>query len=100
MSEKKYKKFKSWYDEVKHKPWNFKEEMEKYCKADVVLLNKAVLEFRKMFTTFDVDPFRYVTLPILCMTIYRGKFLPDETIVSNEQSSFQHYQKNGLYTFK
>ena len=35
----------------------------------------------------DVDPFRYVTLPSLCMSVYRGKFLPDETIVANEQNN-------------
>jgi len=86
MSVKKYKKFKEWYDTAKHQPWNFKDEMERYCKADVTLLSKAVLEFRKMFIKFDVDPFRYVTLPSLCMAIYRGKFLPDATIVANEQN--------------
>ena len=48
--------------------------MERYCKADVTLISKAVLEFRKMFIKFDVDPFRYVTLPSLCMAIYRGNF--------------------------
>ena len=60
--------------------------MERYCKVDVTLLSKAVLESRKMFIKFDVDPFRYVTLPSLCMAIYRGMFLPDATIVANEQN--------------
>ena len=40
-----------------------------------------------MFKTgLDVDPFRYVTLPSLTMGIYRGHFLPSETIVANEQN--------------
>jgi hypothetical protein len=58
--------------------------MVKYCRADVELLSKAVLKFRKMFLeTLDVDPFRYFTLASLCMAIYLNKFLPENTIVGN-----------------
>jgi hypothetical protein len=56
------KKFKPWYDGVKqaqaHTPcvgaaqqWNFKEEMVKYCRADVEVLSKAVLTFRECLKT-------------------------------------------------
>ena len=31
----------------------------------------------------DVDPFRYVTLASLCMSIYIGNFIPEKTIVGN-----------------
>ena len=42
------KKFKPWYDEVKSEPnWDFKHEMTTYCRADVELLSKSVLKFRK-----------------------------------------------------
>ena len=64
--------------------------MVKYCRADVVLLSKATLKFRKMFVDgLDVDPFRYVTLASLCMGIYLNKFLPEKSIVgnSNEKDS-------------
>jgi G:T-mismatch repair DNA endonuclease (very short patch repair protein) len=58
--------------------------MVKYCRAEVELLSKAVLKFRKMFLeSLDVDPFRYVTLASLCMSIFLNKFLPENTIVSN-----------------
>jgi len=82
------KKFKPWYDEVKSEPnWDFKHEMTTYCRADVELLSKSVLKFRKMFKDkLDIDPFRYVTLASLCMAIFRGCFLPDKTIVANEQN--------------
>ena len=67
--------------------WSFKSEMIKYCRADVELLSKAVLSFRKMFKDkLDIDPFRYVTLASLCMAIFRGCFLPDKSIVANEQN--------------
>ena len=61
------RKYKCWYDadtyDTKYAPgWNFKEEMIKYCRADVEVLSKAVLTFRKMFKDkLDIDPFRYVT---------------------------------------
>ncbi len=51
--------------------------MQKYCRADVELLSKTVLKFRKMFIDeLDTDPFRYTTLASLCMSIYSNKFLP------------------------
>ena len=82
------KKFKPWYDGVKcEKQWNFKEEMIKYCRADVEVLSKAVLTFRKMFKAkLDIDPFRYVTLASLCMAIFRGCFLPEKCMIANEQN--------------
>ena len=86
----KYKEgFKRWYDQqiLNNISWNFKEEMVKYCRADVELLSKAVLKYRKMFKDkLDIDPFRYVTIASLTMAIYRGCFLPDKSIVANEQN--------------
>ena len=42
---------------------------------------------RRMFKDkLDIDPFRYVTLASLCMAIFRGCFLPDKSIVANEQN--------------
>ena len=82
------KKFKPWYDGAKYeRQWNFKEEMIKYCRADVEVLSKAVLTFRKMFKDkLDIDPFRYVTLASLCMAIFRGCFLPEKSMIANEQN--------------
>jgi hypothetical protein len=59
--------------------------MRKYCVADVELFVKTVLKFREMFVEkLDVDPFRYVTLASLCMSIYVNKFMPEKTIVGND----------------
>ena len=56
------KEFKPWYKQVtanNKQDWNFREEMIKYCRADVELLSKAVLRFRDMFKQkLDIDPFR------------------------------------------
>ena len=63
----------------KRTDWSFKHEMKKYCVADVVLLAKTVLKFRKLFLdSLDVDPFRYVTLASLCMSIYINKLMPSK----------------------
>jgi hypothetical protein len=85
MMEDDYSKgFKPWYDTQQNIKWNFKEELIKYCRADVVLLSKTILKFRKMFKdNLDTDPFRYTTLASLCMSLYLNKFLPDNTIVAN-----------------
>ena len=79
------KDFLPWYKgQQKRRDWSFKDEMKLYCEADIVLLAKTVLKFRKLFKYYlDVDPFRYVTLFSLCMDIYSNKFLPDKTIVGN-----------------
>ena len=58
--------------------------MIRYCRADVELLSKTVLKYRKLFyDQLDTDPFRYTTLASLCMNVYLNKFLPKDTIVGN-----------------
>ena len=78
-------KFDKWYSENKEiTNWNFQEEFNKYCSADVDLLSKSILKFRQIFKDkLDVDPFRYITLASLCKDIYLNKFLPEKTIVGN-----------------
>jgi hypothetical protein len=52
MNPKEYAdSFTPWYDIEKTKEnWNFKEELKRYCRADVELLSKAVLKYRKITT--------------------------------------------------
>ena len=58
--------------------------MVRYCRADVEVLAKAVLNYRKMFKDLvDVDLSRYCTLPSRCMNIYKAKFMPENTIAAN-----------------
>ena len=41
--------------------------------------------FRNIFyDNLTIDPFRYITLPSLCMKIYKGGLLPDKSIVAND----------------
>ena len=84
-SEAYEKEFSQWYaSQTFRTDWSFKVEMKKYCVADVDLLAKTVLKFRKLFlNSLDVDPFRYTTLASLCMSIYINKFIKSKTIVGN-----------------
>ena len=61
-----YKDFKVHYNfkkvmmQLTNTKWNFQEEFIKYCTADVVLLSKSVLKYRKLFIEdeiLNVDPF-------------------------------------------
>ena len=72
--------------------------MIKYCRADVELFSKTILNFRKIYyDNLDTDPFRYTTLASLCMNLYLNKFLPENTIVGNshEKNKIQQYVGNG-----
>ena len=89
MKEEYENSFKPWYDEFKQsgQTWIFQEQFRKYCRADVEVLSKMVLKFRKLFKDqFDIDPFRYATIGSLCVNLYRAKFMPARTMVSNENS--------------
>ena len=78
--------FNKWYlEQADITGWSFKDEMIKYCRADVEVLSRAVLVLRKMFyDNSNIDPFRYITLPSLCMNICKGRFLHDKPIVAND----------------
>ena len=61
--------------------------MIKYCRVDVEVLSRAVLVFRNMFyDNVNIDPCRYITLPSLCMYIYKARFLPVKPSVANDAS--------------
>jgi G:T-mismatch repair DNA endonuclease (very short patch repair protein) len=86
MGVKQYDHFKKWHDKCVQEGllWDFHFEFIKYCQADVVLLAKAVLKYRKMFKDLeDADPWRYSTVAALSMGIYMGRHMPEKTIVGN-----------------
>ena len=84
MTEEERAKFLSWYTERKNSgiEFNFKEELEKYCRQDVKILRLACMKFRKnIIDAADFCPFHEATtLASTCMKIFRKKFLVDNTI--------------------
>ena len=80
--------FFKWYETVKNEPFNFRAEIEKYCRQDVYILRKACEKFRSLFlettrgeTTPGIDPFTYVTIASLCMSVYRHLFYEEDWVV-------------------
>jgi hypothetical protein len=87
MMTKDRNEFEVWYSsQVKENVrFNFKNELEKYCNADVDLLAKAVFEFRDIvIQKTETDPFSYITLASLCKAIFIDNDLPERSIVGNE----------------
>ena len=80
MSSTEYVKFTKWYESTKHRMFDFREEILKYCRNDVDVLRRGMLKFRgiMMEVTDGVDPFDYVTIAGACMGIYKTLFLDEE----------------------
>ncbi|XP_065219194.1 uncharacterized protein LOC135844777 [Planococcus citri] len=84
MGLKERKKFEEWYNDQKSKnvTFNFQEEIQKYCIADVNVLRKSCIKFRKLFyDLMGIDPLAATsTIASACMTAYRTNFIPPNTI--------------------
>ena len=77
------KKFLKWYQDRidENYVFNFKKELEDYCRSDVDILRRSMLKFREDFiTTANIDPVQYITIASVCMNVYRSKFMPKNTI--------------------
>jgi len=75
-------------EENKQQQFNFAEHMKSYCRSDVDILRRSCLKFREMFMkitsgvnargeTVALDPFDYITIASVCMSVYRSMFLPE-----------------------
>ena len=81
MNIEKREKFLIWYENNKHKCFDFYEELLKYCRSDVDILLNSCWKFRKLYMESTgpdnpIDPFDYTTIASLCMGTFRAKFLP------------------------
>jgi DNA polymerase type B, organellar and viral len=76
--------FMLWYKHkiAKGKIYNFRKQIEKYCRRDVQILRLACLKFRKEFLEMNgVDPLsECITIASACMLVYRRKYLQENTI--------------------
>lgn len=79
MSTKDRTAFLEWHTKQAGAVFNFREEMEAYCRSDVDILRRACLKFRElMLQAADIDPFQSVTIASLAMKIFRTRFLWEE----------------------
>ena len=75
-----------WHDDKisRNVVFNFRKEIEEYCRSDVDILRRATLKFRDLImkNTQDlngigIDPFRFITIASACMKIYMAKFMTE-----------------------
>ena len=74
--------FLQWYDDRVNENYvfDFKKEIE-YCRSDVDILRRCMLKFRQDFISQEnIDPLKYITIAGVCMAIYRGNYMPKNTI--------------------
>ena len=77
------KKFLKWHQDSvdENYVFDFRKELEGYCRSDVDILRRSMLKFREDFITIaNIDPLQYITIASVCMTVYRSKFMPENTI--------------------
>jgi hypothetical protein len=101
MTKKNREEFDKWYETTKNKVFNFKKEMETYCRSDVDILRRGCTEFRKLFMEIaNIDPFQYVTIASVCQTIYRNQFLPENTISISSETPTDNYSIKAMKWLK
>ena len=72
MNIEKCQQFLIWYENNKHKYFDFYEELLKYCRSNVDILLNACRKFRQLYMESmgpdnPIDPFDYITIASLCM---------------------------------
>ena len=76
-------KFLKWYQDRLDEDYvfDFKKELAEYCKSNVDILRRSRLNFREDFIKIaNIDPLQRITIASVCMSVYRSKFMPENTI--------------------
>lgn len=82
------KKFIAWYDENKNNIYNFKEELLKYCEADVDILAKGLEVYNDAGVSLNGDffqPLERLTIASYTVNIWKTLYLPENTIAVNPE---------------
>ena len=82
MSISERREFMTWYDNQKHKVFNNKLVLEKYCQDDVTVLRQACQIFRREFIEIgNIEVFlESFTIASACNKVLRKRFLKPYTI--------------------
>ena len=83
MNSRDREKFLQWYDDRVNENYvfDFKKEIIEYCRSDVDILRRCMLKLRQDFINQEnIDPLKYITIAGVCMAIYRGNYMPKNTI--------------------
>ena len=89
--------FSKWHAERVNENYifNLQKELLEYCTLDVDLLRQGCLKLREQFLEIEnIDPYRYLTLPSVCVAIYRSRYLKQKSIaVFNKMFDKEQYSK-------
>ena len=100
MSSTNRKAFLEWYDaRVKENyVFDMKKELLEYCRSDVDILRRSMLQFREGFIDLsNIDPLQYITIASVVMTIYRSNHMPQNSIaVVNDVTRHEMYSKASI----
>jgi hypothetical protein len=91
--------FLKWYVEKIRENYEFelKKDLLEYCNSDVDILRRSCLELRREFLGIaNIDPFQYITLPSVCMAIFRSKYLKDKTLGVFDVDFKDQYSKSSI----
>lgn len=80
FKEKDRKEFLEWYEgKIKENyVWNQMREMKEYCISDVDILRRCCIKFRQLYLELaGIDPFQYLTIASVCMSIYKYNFIDE-----------------------
>lgn len=95
--------FMKWYEIRRGFSFNFREEIEAYCRSDVDILQSACSTFKNLITdiskdefyspdgTFHslaIDPFQHLTIASVCMAIYQFCFLKDKYLMETSEKNW------------
>ena len=104
MSTQRRREFEAWYERKKHKTYNHREKLIKYCRQDVNVLEQCCLAFRSEFLdATGFDPFSKSTLASVCMSVFRKCFLREELMIRLDDDDapwLPAYWKNGVYSLE
>ena len=87
MMNSEREQFIKWHaeKEMANYVWDNKKELRDYCRSDVDILRRGCIKFREDFLEIaNIDPFQYLTIPSVCMALYRDKYLKPKTIAINK----------------
>lgn len=98
MKPEQRKAFLSWYQEHEHDEFDFKKEMERYCRSDVDILRRGCGEFRQqMLQSDDIDPFtEAMTLAQACNKAWRKNSMPAKSLGIIPENGYPHKVKYSI----
>lgn len=77
--------------------FDFQKELVEYYNSDVDILRSGCLELRKQFLEIaNIDPFQHITIAVVCMAIYRSKYLQGNTISIIKDTKKEAFSKGSI----